>query len=398
MRYVLCLYNNVVAVIDFKEDKIIDVESYNNALLPFGSYKTINGKFIFTPVTFKAWWNNRCIPDTRKNLRRLLQKITCVSVTELVLSNLGVSLTDCYWLKPMNKEFNNVTWETVNLYTNVFNVNAGFQKQYYYKTINDISPDTTLNGNLPKFWSVCDNGIYLLKSCNSKYQRVANEVFATLLHRKQGKIAMRDYVQYTATKYKDEIYSSCPNVCTIDISMTSARDLLHECKVMDNQIEIYNLVAKLNQYGVTNDRIQTFLDYMILSDFVLSNCDRHMNNIGILYYAQNKQIIGFAPLYDFGDSMFYEYKDVPEGNILLNMKTTSFYKYEIDMLKLVQNPNAIVIENLPDRNEFYSIYSTVIKDKVRIDELYKGYCRKISLLHEFQQGVHIWHRRHSLKS
>lgn len=397
MLYFLCLFNTIIAEVCFKEERIVTVKSYNNALLPFGSYKIINNTFVFNPITFNAWWYNRIIPDTRKNIRKLLQQITCASVTELVLSNLGLSLTDCYWLKPANEKFNTVTWEQINLYTNVFDADIGFQKQYAYKTIKDISPDTTLNGNLPKFWNACSDGIYLLKGCNGIEQRIANEVFASFLHRKQGCISMRDYVSYNSILHNGELYSNCPNICSVNVSMAFARDLLNECKTMDNQIELYNFITQLNYYGVDNTTIQTFLDYMILSDFVMSNCDRHMNNIGILYSSYNKQILGFAPLYDFGDSMFYNYKEIPIGNELLNMETSSFYKYEIDMLKIVKNPYALSIECLPNKEEFYTIYSSYIGDMSRIEDLYNGYLSKIRLLEAFQQGEHIWHRRRGIK-
>lgn len=324
--------------------------------------------------------------------------MVCENITEVVLFNLGVSLTDCYWLKPYKKGiFERLKWSIVNLYTNDFLTNIVFKENYEFKSIKDISPDTTLNGNLAKYWCKNKGRIYLMKSANNCNQRLANEMFASLLHKKQGKVAMIDYVLYFIEKGNNEYYSVCENICNLDVSMLFARDLLNACKRLDNQTEYNPLRTQLLYYGFTIDYIDAFFDYMILSDFVLSNCDRHMNNIGILYSSQERKILRFAPLYDFGDSMFFDKRAVPSGNALLNMTTSSFYKFEVDMLKLVKNVNALNLNLLPTRDEIFSIYMPVIQDELRVTDLFEGFVLKKALLSELQAGTHIWNRRKSLK-
>lgn len=400
MLYILYFHDTPVAKVFFEKGKTKSVEVLADCytLLPFGSYKLINGLYYFNVETFNNWWFNRNIPTTRKDIGHILHNMVCENITEAVLFNLGVSLTDCYWLKPYKKGiFERLNWSIVNLYTNDFLTNIAFKENYEFKSIKDISPDTTLNGNLAKYWCKNKGRIYLMKSANNCNQRLANELFASLLHKKQGKVAMIDYVAYFIEKGNNEYYSVCENICNLDVSMLFARDLLNACKRLDNQTEYNPLRTQLLYYGFTSDYIDAFFDYMILSDFVLSNCDRHMNNIGILYSSQERKILRFAPLYDFGDSMFFDKRSVPSGNALLNMTTSSFYKFEVDMLKLVKNVNALNLNLLPTRDEFYNIYMPVIQDESRVTDLFEGFLLKKALLTELQVGTHIWNRRRSLK-
>ena len=64
--------------------------------------------------SIKSWINNRCIPKTRVNLSRDLGNQTS---GKLMLANLGLSLTDCYWLKPKDSGY---CWRDVSPYTNDF--------------------------------------------------------------------------------------------------------------------------------------------------------------------------------------------------------------------------------------------------------------------------------------
>ena len=42
-----------------------------------------------------------------------------------------------------------------------------------------------------------------------------------------------------------------------------------------------------------------------MTDYLFSNVDRHLNNIGILRDPNSLKFIDFAPIFDSGNSMFY---------------------------------------------------------------------------------------------
>ena len=60
--------------------------------------------------------------------------------------------------------------------------------------------------------------------------------------------------------------------------------------------------------GLLKDYIQDSLDYMILSDFVMTNTDRHLLNFGIRRYTETLQFVDLSPYFDIGNSMFFYIK------------------------------------------------------------------------------------------
>lgn len=47
---------------------------------------------------------------------------------------------------------------------------------------------------------------------------------------------------------------------------------------------------------------------MILSDFVMTNTDRHLLNFGIRRYTETLQFVDLSPYFDIGNSMFFYIK------------------------------------------------------------------------------------------
>ena len=63
------------------------------------------------------WWRDRATPNTRQGIVPALQKLGYRTTRNMLIDNLALSLTDCYWIKPSDSD---ITWEEVNLYTNPF--------------------------------------------------------------------------------------------------------------------------------------------------------------------------------------------------------------------------------------------------------------------------------------
>ena len=56
-------------------------------------------------IWFSTWWNDRTIPTSRDNLHTMLKSKGYTLPKEYLHKNLGLSLTDCYWIKPMDSDF-----------------------------------------------------------------------------------------------------------------------------------------------------------------------------------------------------------------------------------------------------------------------------------------------------
>ena len=131
------------------------------------------------------------------------------------------------------------------------------------------------------------------------------------------------------------------------------------------------------------------MDYEIMTDYLISNTDRHMNNIAVVRNPDTLEILGMAPIYDSGNSMFYNipYEQMDEIH-LDEINTHSFVMKEIKLLSYVKNRNAVDIE----RTEMdFSIYEKdLIERHIRIPKLKALYERKRMRLKAFQEGKDIW--------
>lgn len=128
-----------------------------------------------------------------------------------------------------------------------------------------------------------------------------------------------------------------------------------------------------------------------MTDFLLSNSDRHLNNFGIIRDSRTLQWLCMAPIFDSGNSMFYKSVYVPVDKGLLGLEVTSFLKKEVQLLRYVTDRSLVDIRLLPGEDEVYKLLQvdTNISEAVN-ERLVKAYKRKIKYLSDFQNGADIW--------
>ena len=114
-----------------------------------------------------------------------------------------------------------------------------------------------------------------------------------------------------------------------------------------------------------------------------------MNNIAILRNPDTLDIIGFTPIYDSGNSMFYNvsYEQLLNYNIV-DIKTHSFVEKEVSLLRYVHNRSLVNVDNaFMD----FSIYEKDVHERhIRIPLIQKLYEKKIAELRQFQNGRNLW--------
>ena len=159
---------------------------------------------------FNDWWKNRGIPRTRNGLDRLLHNAGARVPEELLYRNLGLSLSDQYWINPAES---GITWEDVNFFDNDFEqVNAATQSLPNAKNGLRAHPDNTSDGNLAKEW-IIRNGIrFLRKGGLKRDQEPFNEVVATALHRRL--LNPEEFVSYRLDAQGPSPACLCPNFLT----------------------------------------------------------------------------------------------------------------------------------------------------------------------------------------
>lgn len=343
------------------------------------------------------WWSDRAVPRTRKGGKHALKELGLESTDNMLISGLALSLNDCYWIKPVNS---NLRWEDVSLFRNNFIDIFGELTFDTTKSLSRFRDQSsfrlaTSQGELQKKWCIDTSGRRFLVKGNwgESYQQSLNEIFASRIHQLQGwSLYVPYHICYIDIEgNKKGIGCACYSFCTEDVESISAWEIMQSVKLRasDSYFNTFKKTCVL-KYGMNEDYFDRYISYLLMTDFLMSNTDRHMNNIALLRDANTLKIIGFSPIYDTGNSIFFRCRDVPTGN-LLKIETHSFLKSEVKMLQYVKYRNILDLSKLPSDAEFTSIYMKDIPDRHgRIEQMLKAWHSKINYLHRFQNGENIW--------
>lgn len=346
----------------------------NPELLPLGGN--------IDSAMLKKWWQRRAVPVGQGKIQRILEQMGVATPQEYLVKNLGLSLTDHYWIKPLDMELG---WEDINLFTNDFRDPVGdMQFGLELDTIHDLptnafSPSSSTQGDLTKKWIIADGKRCLVKGNHGgNSQESLNEIVATLLHKKQGRVP---YVFYSTMRLGDnqQIYCVCESFTSDEVELIPAIDIV-ESKKKDNAMSMYeHFIHICAMHGMDESAVRTFLEYQILTDFVLTNTDRHLNNFGILRNANTLEFISMAPIFDSGNSMFWQNPRLPAHGDLTDITVNSFRNTEKRMLQLVRNKDVLNLSKLPTEEELRAIYEMDALIPY-VDSIILGYRKKIELL------------------
>ena len=382
MNYLLRRKDEIVTIVDFMEDgnvykfqqKLIKPE-----LAPLHDSDNHNW--------LRQWWKRRAVPINQGNIKKMLEKKGLIGPEEYLIKNLGLSLTDYYWISPVDCD---LTWKDVNLFENDFkdNILISEYSDEAYENIPHYTPNSSLQGTLEKSWTILNGERGLLKGNRDNLSSESiNEVIASKLYELQG---FGNFTKYELVKIngRDYDYGCFSKLFTsLKLELISAYDVICSEK-KKNDISLFeHFINVCSEHGMDKDKLREYLDYMILSDFILSGRDRHLNNIGVLRDADSLQFVLPAPIYDSGKSLFVQDSVPTNEKGLLNIKTESFAGDELKMLSLVSNRNSIDVTKLPARSfieQMYRLDSQI--DENRITLIADAYERKVELFRKFQLG------------
>lgn len=339
----------------------------------------------------KKWILNRGIPVTRDNINIDLKLSGMSSTFELMLRNLSLSLTDHYWICRREAEY---SWEDINLYTNDFKSAYTLDLRDDKKSIankTNFLPSSSLKGDLKKKWIIDQNGVRRLVKGNygNSCRQSLCEVLATEIHHKQGKF---QYTPYSLIKISSDsqmiLGCECPNFTNINTELVHAFDIVDSHK-KPNDLSYYEFyIRECLMHGLD---IRHFLEYQIMTDFIISNSDRHLNNFGIIRNSKTLQWVGYAPIFDSGNSMFYKASYIPVDKALLDLDVTSFTSKEVNLLRYITDRGLVNIDMLPNDNYLYNLLSKDINTRDEVNErIVKAYMKKIKYFEDFQNGADIW--------
>lgn len=345
-------------------------------LLPLGGRKS--------PDELRGWWQRRAVPVSQGIVQRYLEQMGLPTPQAYLVRNLGLSLSDHYWIKPVDAA---LTWSDVSLFSNDFRDPVGALS--FTQPAGDLpvahassySPGSSLQGDLKKAWIISDGKRMLVKGNHgANSQESLNEVAATLLHRKQGRMPFTVYLPYRledAAQYG----CICEDFCSETLEFVPAIDVVQSEK-KDNATSVFeHFIRVCEAHGLPETVSRPFLEYQILTDFLLTNVDRHLNNFGVLRDTGTLRFASMAPIFDSGNSMFWNTPRKPERDDLTRIEVNSFRGREAQLLDYVTVPELLDLAKLPTAEELRSIYA-MDELIVPLDSILLGYEKKLHLLQE----------------
>lgn len=323
---------------------------------------------------FDEWLSNRGIPINRFNYSQYINKGS--TPREWLLKNNGYSFIDSYWIE---SETENLIWQDIIDKRNTLDTFCFVKnKNNQYK-----GHSATLGGQLEKFWFKKDNQVYLCKKVEQNDDILAvREYIASIIYKKQE---YNNYCEYKLISDKNNRVTGCicKNFIEYGQELISVYDLLEEYNLTQSP-NIWNLIIeRAYDYGLDKQTVSDYLDIQTLVDFLITNRDRHQNNIAFIRDEQTNFIIKPAPIFDNGSSKYMESKN-PES--LYETTVNGLYETELECLKQVSNFCLIDISKLPDKEEIRKILDICISlSDTRKEFLINRYQEKVNFIEKLQK-------------
>ncbi len=352
MKCILMNKNTEVLVAEYNTvskffDRIIEVKNIDYApyiLKNFYIKDDINDTPFRTNLS--EWFRGRGIPSWRDKLDLLLHRLDISAPTELLDKAFGLSLSDQYWLKPIDS---NLKYDDINFFDNDFDyaefleASLSLNSKIVKKETSLITPNNTTDGMLKKAWIIENSTRYLLKSgYKNEILQPFNEVLASMICDRLG----FNHVSYTLDVYKDTVVSKCPCFITKDTELITAYQIRNDMKRHDNTDDYEEYIKKLEENGIPNAREK--IENMYILDFLIMNEDRHLNNFGIIRDVNTLKWLDVAPIFDNGMALNIQSYDDEE--LIISGMGRLFYEVKPfdEIIKVVHNIKRIDVSKLSD--------------------------------------------------
>lgn len=295
-EYMLRLYDTDMLAFDLSEQgieglkvKILWINDAKEHLLPLEMERTDSGVL--------KWLQKRVIPKNRAYVAEILKTFgLSINDTKGIIDICkGLSLNDSYWVVP--RDFTG-TFAQYNLYENRF---SEILSLVAYTGIGQsdaafiTSPELTTNGMLPKAWRfIPGEGIYLYKGGTFGAANTGNEPYSEYYASQVAQAMGLNAVTYELENWKGITASRCKLFTDIDTAYIPIGRIVREG----------GLKACLDYYKELGEGPYEQVKSMLVFDAIIYNEDRHFGNFGVLRDNHSGEIIGAAPVFDNGLSLF----------------------------------------------------------------------------------------------
>lgn len=383
--YILKRFDTDIAVINLSADgTILDFKliEENAAYAPLHDSKSMDW--------LRSWWSRRAVPISQGHIKALLERQGFTHSEEYLVKNLGLSLTDYYWISPIGS---GLTWANVNLFENDFHddINIAGDESVLQDVLPHYTPNSSLQGRLDKCWTIRGGKRCMIKG-NRDHQSAEsmNEIIAAKLHELQG---FENYTPYKLIEVHGRPYLyGCVSALFTSASreLISAYDVVISKKQRPDVNSYEHFIRVCAEHGLAEETLRPFMEYQIMTDFILSGRDRHLSNVAVLRDADTLQFMQPAPIYDSGKAMFVDSSVPKTEQEMLNIHTESFQNTERKLLAMARDRSLVDANKLPSPSFIRELYSLdAHMDDSRIEEIVHGYEMKIDLFVRWQAGENL---------
>lgn len=294
--YNLKLYNQTLVTFSLEEKgleglcvQIHTVREDLKELLPLDLVPTNDG--------ILKWLQKRVIPKNRTFVDEILKSLgLSINNTKGIIDVCkGLSLNDSYWVVP--QEFSG-KFEEYNLYENRFSEVLSLVAYTGANASNrafTTSPELTTQGMLRKAWRyIEDDGIYLYKGGTEGAANTGKEPYSEYYAYQIAETMGLNAVPYDLENWKGILASKCKLFTDIDTAFIPIGRIVREGGIK----------ACLDYYKTISADAYEDLCSMLVFDAVIYNEDRHFGNFGVLRDNHTGKVIGPAPIFDNGFSLF----------------------------------------------------------------------------------------------
>ncbi len=243
------------------------------------------------------WIKYRTIPKNRAFVNSFLAKcgLSANRPMDVISVCKGLSLNDSYWISDENET---KSFSQVNLYENRFsNILANIAFTGYGSSVRSSfasSPEFTTNGMLPKCWRRDKGKVYLYKGATSGASNTGFEPYSEKYAYLLGKQLGFNVIPYRIARWKGKLCSACELFTSKDVSYVPIGRIVRSG----------GMKAVREYYEKLGPKYVKALNEMIVFDALICNTDRHFGNFGLLINSKTNKIVGPAPLFDHGNSLF----------------------------------------------------------------------------------------------
>lgn len=331
-------------------------------------------------LLLENWLNDRTIPNDRVEFERYYSKSK--NSLAMTLEMYAVSFTDCYWVQPIDAKLD---WNTVKLYGNSNTDRFEVIEQHRLQNKQYSKVNYTLGGRLEKYWFFKASNIMLAKR-TSLANEILNirEVIASKIYEKQGTSSAAKY-SYIYSRNHQLVGCKCNVLTSESRELITAYDLLSEYNLaIKGRDSISDLLYCLENYN-SPVFVFTLMIQMFLVDYLITNRDRHLNNIAFIRDSESLNIIDIA-IFDNGSSEQME-GALPEGS--LNTTINGIEDTEFKVLHCIPRNyfNCLDLSLLPT-NQWVKeqIYKAENLSDFRKNFLYNLYKEKKKIIRSLQKS------------